>query len=241
MKLRNAFLSTVAVIGLSAVAQQPSDPNPQPAQPNQPENLPPGLEKRDELPPGLQKRDELPPGLAKRTNSFDSANTNAVGGTGTNENTTTGSGAQINTTPTNAAGGTGTNFGTSTGGGTNTTRFNRFGTNQPQSRLPNAGGTSGSTTATTTGGATAAGSANVNITVVNQTDQPIATEVRRVIVAEPALVNVLPAITIQIQQGGVVNLNGNVGCAAESALVATLIRHQVPRARIVNSIRVSGQ
>jgi hypothetical protein len=79
----------------------------------------------------------------------------------------------------------------------------------------------------------------VNITSVSATDQPIATEIRRVIIAEPALTSVLPQVQIRIESG-VVTLSGNVGCPAEGALIQTLIRQQVPRVRVVSAFAPAG-
>ena len=84
------------------------------------------------------------------------------------------------------------------------------------------------------------GNTQLHIQAMTATDQPIATQVQQVLVAEPVLAQTLPGLNIQVN-GGVVILNGDVQCGAESVLVQNLIYQKLPRTvRIENRMRLSG-
>lgn len=176
------------------------------------QTLPPGLQKRDELPPGLEKRDELPPGLAKRTNQV-------TGG--------------ISAGGTNTLGATANRFGAGT---TNSLGVSAAGTTT--NRLTPTGRESGSLTNQTTARAQAGAAGQLRIQAVTTTDQPIVTEIQRVLTTETVLTPVLPLMTIQVN-GGVVVLEGDVQCGAEKVLVQNIIQQRVPRVvRIDNRLRL---
>lgn len=85
---------------------------------------------------------------------------------------------------------------------------------------------------------------NVNQTVkiqaVTAADRPIATQIQQVLTTEPVLAQTLPMVNIQVN-GGVVLLNGDVQCGAESVLMQNLIQQKLPNViRIENRLRLPG-
>jgi hypothetical protein len=184
------------------------------------QSMPPGLENRQQLPPGLQNRDQLPPGLAGRSNANASAAANGAAANGT------------------AAGGTMNSQSNLSATGTS----NGVAGQLPQTGRESAGASNqSSTTSGQTGTRTDInGSVQFHVNAVTTTDQPIATQVQQVLIAEPVLAQTLPTVQIQVNNGAVI-LDGSVQCGAERVLIENLVQQRLPRTvRIENRLRPPG-